>query len=126
LQGLPEVEFIGALSNPEVQGRLERLAKKLDQIESVGLAPRPTTLGRSLRVGAIPEAIMRVLADSVEPMRMRDIEAEVEALVGQPVSRSAVKNWLANHVRGEQAPLIRLGRGRYRLAQSYEDNSGAS
>jgi hypothetical protein len=109
------VEIFGALSNPEVQGRLERLTKKLDQINTGGAAPRPTALGRGLRVGAIPEAIMRVLADSVEPMRMRDIHSEVEVLLGQSVSRSAVKNWLANHVRGERAPLVRLGRGRYRL-----------
>lgn len=110
------MELFGALSNPEVRESLERLAKKLEQIEASGVAPRPTTLARGLRVGAIPDAIMRVLADSVEPLRMRDIHAEVEALVGQPVSRSAVKNWLANHVRGDQAMLVRLGRGRYCLA----------
>jgi hypothetical protein len=109
------VEIFGALSNPDVRERLERLEKKLEQLQNVEVAPRPTILRRSLRVGAVPEAIMRVLADSVEPMRMRDIHAEVEALVGLSVSRSAVKNWLANHVRGEQALLIRLGRGRYRL-----------
>jgi hypothetical protein len=61
---------------------------------------------------------MRVLSASVEPMRMRDIHMEVEALIGQPVSRSSVKNWLASHVHGEHAPLVRLGRGRYRLARS--------
>jgi hypothetical protein len=58
---------------------------------------------------------MRVLSSSVEPMRMRDIHAEVEAIIGLPVSRSSVKNWLASHVRGEKASLVRLGRGRYRL-----------
>jgi hypothetical protein len=110
-----QVGIFGALSNPEVRERLEHLAKKLDRLQNVGVARQPTILRRSLRVGAIPEAIMQVLADSVEPMRMRDIHAEVETLVGRSVSRSAVKNWLANHVRGEQALLIRLGRGRYRL-----------
>jgi hypothetical protein len=40
---------------------------------------------------------MRVLAESVEPMRVWDIHAEVEELVGQAVSPSAVKNWLAGH-----------------------------
>lgn len=107
--------IFGALSNPEVQERLERLARKLEQIEATDAGPRPTALARSLRVGAIPEAIMRVLADSVEPMRMRDIQLGVEALIGRPVSRSAVKNWLANHARGERATLVRLSRGRYRL-----------
>jgi len=110
------MEMIGALSNPEVQERLERLTRKLDQIEAGGAAPRPTPPGRSLRVGAVPEAIVRVLSASVEPMRMRDIQVEVEELIGQSVSRSAVKSCLANHARGEQARLVRLGRGRYRLA----------
>jgi hypothetical protein len=109
------MEIFGALSNPETQEPLGRLAKKLDMIKAEGAAPRSTPLGRSLRIGAIPEAIMRVLADSVEPMRMRDIQTEVEALVGQPVSRSAVKNWLANHACGKDAPLVRISRGRYRL-----------
>jgi hypothetical protein len=31
-------------------------------------------------------------------MRMKDIHAQVEELIGRQVSRSAVKNWLANHV----------------------------
>ncbi len=108
------VELVGALSNPEVQCRLERLATKLDQIEAEGAAPRHTILGRSLRVGAVPEAIMRVLADSVEPKRMRDIHAEVERLLGQSVTRSAVKNYLANNCQGEQPRFVRLARGRYR------------
>jgi hypothetical protein len=39
----------------------------------------------------------------------------VEALLGQVVSSSAVKNWLARHAQGDQALFVRLGRGRYRL-----------
>jgi hypothetical protein len=108
------VEIFGALSNPEILERLERLATKLDHIETGGAAPRPTTLARSVRVGAIPGAIMRVLADSVEPMRMRDIHAEVERLLGPSVTRSAVKNYLANHCQGEQPRFVRIARGRYR------------
>lgn len=59
---------------------------------------------------------MRVLSESVEPMRMKDIHAEVERELAQPVSRSAVKNWLAGRAQGDHALFIRLGRGRYRLA----------
>jgi hypothetical protein len=62
---------------------------------------------------------MRVLSESVEPIRMKDIHAEVEALIGCPVSRSAVKNWLANHVEGDHALFIRLGRGRYTVAPTH-------
>jgi hypothetical protein len=66
---------------------------------------------------------MRVLSESVEPMRVRDIHAEVEALICQHVSPSAVKNWLARHAKGDQALFVRLARGRYRLAdgQGSED-----
>ena len=110
------VEIFGALSNPEVQENLERLVKKLDQIGAGGAAPRPTVLARSRRVGAVPDAIVRVLSESAAPLRMRDIHAEVEIALGQAVSRSTVKNWLASHICGEKPRLVRLGRGRYRLA----------
>jgi hypothetical protein len=110
------MELIWALSNPEVQERLPRLKAKLDQIYAGGQAPKPTTLSRRLRVGDVSAAIMQVLEKSVEPMRMRDIHAEVEWLLGQPVGRSAIKNWLANNACGERAALVRLGRGRYRVA----------
>jgi hypothetical protein len=56
-----------------------------------------------------------VLEESAEPLRMRDIHAEVEALVGQPVSWSTIKNALSNGVRGNGARLIRPERGRYCL-----------
>ena len=62
---------------------------------------------------------MRVLGESVEPMRMKDIHAEVERDLGQPVSRSAVKNWLASHVEGDKPLFVRLGRGRYLRASTH-------
>lgn len=62
--------IFGALSNHEVQERLARLSRKLDQIEAGGAAPRPTTPARSLCSGAVPEAIVRVLSEAVEPMRV--------------------------------------------------------
>jgi hypothetical protein len=77
--------------------------------------PRPALTGE-LRCGLVPKAIMRVLSESVEPMRVRDIHAEVEEMLGPTVSPSAVKNWLARHVQDEHALLVRLKRGRYLLA----------
>jgi hypothetical protein len=53
---------------------------------------------------------MRVPGESVEPMRMTDIHAEVERELRQPVSKSAVKDWLASHVdEGDNALYVRLG-----------------
>ncbi len=106
--------IFGALSNPEIQERLKQLSEQLVKIAARKHPPaRPKP---RLRAGAVPAAIMRVLADSVEPMRMRDIHAEIERLLGQSVTRSAVKNYLANHCQGEQPRFVRLARGRYRLA----------
>lgn len=118
--------LLGAYSNSDTQERLRRLSEKLDRLAVSDAPPRPSVRrDRRLRSGLVPSAIMRVLAASVEPMRARDIHAEVEELLEQPVSPSAVKNWLASHVRGDRAVCVRLGRGRYRLAvgQGAELNS---
>jgi hypothetical protein len=120
MQALPEMELVGALSNPETKEQLRRLSEKLDQLAAKGGAPRPSArLDRRLRCGLVPEAIMRVLCESVEPMRMKDIHVEVERELGQPVSRSAVKNWLASHVQGDHILFVRLGRGRYLSAPAH-------
>jgi len=62
---------------------------------------------------------MRVLSESVEPIRMKDIHVEVERELGQSVSRSAVKNWLASHVQGDGPLFVRLGQGRYLSAPAH-------
>lgn len=49
---------------------------------------------------------MRALSGPVEPMRMNDIHTEGEREPGQAVSRSAVKNWLANHLQGDQGDEV--------------------
>ena len=78
--------LLGSYSNPEIQGRLRRLSEKLERLAASDSAPRPS--GRQdqrLRAGLVPKAIERVLADSSEPMRARDIHAEVEELLGRSV-----------------------------------------
>jgi hypothetical protein len=111
------MELVEALSNSEVQVQMERLAQKLEQIAASDARPRSSARSdRRLRSGLVPKAIMQVLRESVEPMRMMDIHAEAERMLSRPVSRSAVKNWLAGHAGGEQPLFVRLGRGRYGLA----------
>jgi hypothetical protein len=111
--------LLGCYSNPEIQGRLRRLSEKLERLAASNAPPRPAArTDRRLRCGLVPGAIERVLSESVEPMRVRDVHAEVEELLGQTVSPSAVKNWLARHAAGDKALFLRLGRGRYRLIAS--------
>jgi len=62
------------------------------------------------------KAIVKVLADREEPMRAKEIHAAVEALVGEPVGWSSVKQALASHVSGSSPKFVRVARGRYVLA----------
>jgi hypothetical protein len=110
-------DLVGTYSNPEIQERLRRLSEKLERLAASDATPLPSARpDRKLRSGLIPQAIMRVLGEPVEPMQARDIHAEVEAVLGRAVSPSGVKNWLANHARGDRPLFVRLGRGRYVLA----------
>jgi len=49
-------------------------------------------------------------------MRAKDIHAAVEALIGEPVAWSSVKQALASHVSGPSPCFVRIARGRYVLA----------
>lgn len=124
---MSEMELVGALSNPETHDQLRRLSEKLDQIAANSARPRSSVRSdRRLRSGLVPSAIMRALRESVEPMWMKDIHAEVEALLGQPVSRSAVKHWLAGHTGGDRPLFVRLGRGRYLAALTNAESLGGA
>jgi hypothetical protein len=57
---------------------------------------------------------MRVLAESVEPLRVSAIHEAVELQLGQAVARSTVKNALAREAR-KDSRIVRLARGRYCL-----------
>jgi hypothetical protein len=109
--------LLGCYSNPEIQERLRRLSEKLDRLAASDAARRPSVRrDRKLPSSLVPKAIECVLDDSGGPMRARDIHAEVEELLGMSVPVSSVKNWLAKQVQDQQPRVVRLGRGRNRLA----------
>jgi len=56
-----------------------------------------------------------VLAHDGREMRMSEIHAAVEDLLGTPVSRSSVKNYLARGCWRRRPVLERVSHGRYRL-----------
>jgi hypothetical protein len=64
------------------------------------------------------EAVVHVLADRDEPMRVKDIHAAVEASVGEPVPWSSVKTALASNVAGSSPRFVRIARGRYVLTNA--------
>jgi hypothetical protein len=113
-----EVGLLGALSNLESQERLGRLAAKLDRLAASTAAPRPTPLEPKRRCGEVSKAVVEVLREFGGPLRMVEIHAAVEGLLGETVPRSTIKNCLANKSRGEEARLVRLSRGRYGLVRA--------
>jgi hypothetical protein len=62
------------------------------------------------------KAIVDVLADRSEAMRVKDIHAAVEAMVGEAVAASSIKSALAANVSGESRRFVRVTKGRYGLA----------
>jgi hypothetical protein len=107
--------LVGALSNPLVQGKLGQLSEKLGEVAAGGGPRRPSSFERKRRAGVLTDAIGEVLGDAREAMRMYEIHVAAEALLGQPVPRSTVKNCLANNCRGVGGRFERVARGRYGL-----------
>jgi hypothetical protein len=105
-------------SNPEIQGRLRHLAEKLDQLAASDAAPRPSARAGRTRNGLVPRAIEKILTDAAGPMRVCDIHAAVEDLLGAAVPIPTVNCWLSKSVQGDRPALVRLGHGRYRLIES--------
>jgi hypothetical protein len=109
---------IGVLSNHEVQESLAHLAKKLAGVRVADAQPRTPSRQRlrSRRPGWVVKAVVRVLADREEPMRAKDIQAAVEALLGEPIAWSSIRGALASNVSGSSSQFVRIARGRYALA----------
>jgi hypothetical protein len=111
------MDLIGVLSNQDLRGPLRRVLKRLAAVQTGGSArERRSCRQRPRRPGWVVRSIVEVLAQRQEPMRVKDIHAAVESIIGEPVGRSAVKNALASHARGPSARFVRVARGRYVLA----------
>jgi hypothetical protein len=54
----------------------------------------------------------------VAPLRFIEIHARVERLLGEPVPKSSVKNYLAKRSKGRRPLFDRVGRGWYRLTSA--------
>ncbi len=63
--------------------------------------------------------MVQVLHDAQTELQMFEIHLAVEELLGEPVSRSSVKNYLANGTDRRKTQLFeRVGRGRYRFIRT--------
>jgi hypothetical protein len=111
------VDLSGVLSNQDLKRRLGGVVEKLAAVRTRGeVRERPSCRQRPRRPGWVVRAVIDVLAGRGEPMRAKDIHAAVEALIGEPVAWSSVKQALASHVSGPSPCFVRIARGRYVLA----------
>jgi hypothetical protein len=107
------MELSGALLNPRLQVELPRLIQVHERLAKrcPGEGPHSRVLRR--RQGSVLEAVTTVLAGAAEPLRVREIHAEVEQLLAGPVPFSSVNEALSTHVSGEQGRFRRLRYGVY-------------
>jgi len=106
------------LSNTEFAGLLQRLTARdwkqapRKRFEVGGVAPD----GRR-KFGQVNEFVLRVLRAEPTGPRVRDIHAQIEFLLGEPVSRSSVKSSVHRLFRGRNPQVARIARGRYTLRE---------
>jgi hypothetical protein len=116
------MDLLGVFSNPvgPLKTMLEgthwiRAEDPRKQLSQSSKAVRAACAGHRRR-GWVLDAIVRVLAERQKPMRLKEIHAAVEALLGEPVRWASVKASLAGNISGSSPRFIRVGRGKYGLA----------
>lgn len=105
----------GGLSNHDLPDLLHSLtnsrARKEPQIAAIGGWPDDR---RSF--GSVRDAIVEVLTAAPEGLRPRDVHAEIERRLGQPVSRHSVNDMLRVRSTGTRPLFVRVKYGWYKLA----------
>ena len=105
----------GALSNTEVTTLLQCLTGRDWHKAKRPCKPAAGWLDGRRQFGTVRDAIVEVLSRADSELRVKDIQAGVEALLNNPVSRSSVKSYLHKGCRRRIPLFENLGWGRYRL-----------
>ncbi len=86
------VAVLRVLAAPECTSRLRYLAKRLAALKVSDARPRTikSQRQRARRPGWVVDAVARVMAGQGEPMRVAQVHAAVEALLGEAVSKDSV------------------------------------
>lgn len=109
-----EIRLTGRGSKLAFRENMAVVARKIASQSAIPAPPRPAAdLQRAW--GTVSAAVATVLGPAGE-LRMCDVHAAVEALLGGSVPRSTIKNCLAGESVGESRRFERVGRGKYRLA----------
>lgn len=109
------MQLVGQLSNPS--SRLRTVLDAFpDGLRKQGHGPIvPQPMMRKLGNGVVQRAVVQVLATAGQPLRLADVQAAVEELLGQSVSRNSVGWCLSTGARGDEPRFERVGHGCYQL-----------
>src|SRR5438045_3371661 len=107
------MELSGALLNPRLQGELPRLVRLREELAGRNNRERPARRALRRRQGSVLDAVTTVLERAARPLRVRDIHAAVETMMGEPVPFSSVNEALSTHCFGHGRRFRRLRYGVY-------------
>lgn len=108
------MRLTGALSNHDVGARLDKALDQKRQAPRVERTERPRL---RLAMGTIQDTALSVLRDADGSLTPKEVRARVEEQLGTPVSQDTISSFLSVGCRSGTLPVLRTGRGRYRIAQ---------
>jgi len=110
------MELNGALSNPRALLELPRLNNLIADLRRRALASPRAPREASLGPPPVLATVTIVLELAGVPLRVGEIHARSEQLLGRPVHRSSVKATLAEHAARPDPRFTRVRRGCYSIA----------
>jgi hypothetical protein len=104
------------LSNTQTEALFQRLTRRdWRQVRRQPPRPRDRTRDGKLKYGTVSTAVLTVLAQSDSPLRVIEIHARVEGLLGMPIARGSVKQLLSAEAWNRKQRFVRVGHGLYQM-----------
>jgi hypothetical protein len=107
------MELSGALLNPRLQVELPKLVRLREKLAGRDGAERPCRPALRRRQGSVLDAVTDVLERAGQPLRVRDIHARVEGLLGAAIPFSSVNEALSTHCFGRDRRFRHVRYGVY-------------
>jgi hypothetical protein len=109
------MDLAALLSNFETEILFQRLTNRdWRQVARAARVRSDRSRDGKLRFGTVSGAVLQILHRSQGPMRFVDIHQEVEHLLGFPVHRGSVKQFLSAESTHRRPRFERVARGLYR------------
>lgn len=112
------MRLTGALSNPDKGTSLARLNRLRAKLIAATNASTRSKSALKPRAGAIQATVIEALDSAAGPLKVGEIQTEVEARLGRPISRDTVTSFLSVACRADASRVTRVGPGRYEVREA--------